>query len=236
MKPITHYIPNTITCLNLLAGSVACILSFSPTVPMAWGLVGYQWAFIAIGIAAIFDFLDGAMARLLHAYSSIGKELDSLSDLVSFGLAPAMLMYNFMNVHTGGSPLSFVALWIAVMAALRLAKFNVDTRQTTSFIGLPVPANALFWIGTVAWLAAHGYPGDAAMTILIILFPLLMVCNLPLFSLKFANFAWRENFRRYVLIAACIIFLVTEGVPGLAWTIVFYIVLAVATARRDRNL
>lgn len=142
-------------------------------------------------------------------------------------------MYNFMMAHTGGSPVSFVALWIAVMAALRLAKFNVDTRQTTSFIGLPVPANALFWIGAVAWIAAHGYPGLIAMTILIILFPLLMVCNLPLFSLKFANFDWRENFRRYVLIAACIIFLLTEGVPGLAWTIIFYIILAAVTARRD---
>lgn len=88
MKPLHTYIPNTITCLNLISGAVACILSFSSQQTMAWGLAGYQWAFIAIGLAAIFDFMDGAMARLLHAYSSIGKELDSLSDLVSFGLAP----------------------------------------------------------------------------------------------------------------------------------------------------
>lgn len=232
MKPIHCYIPNTITCLNLLSGAVACILSFKSTQILAGGLYGYQWAFIFIGAACVFDFLDGAMARLLKAFSSIGKDLDSLSDLVSFGLAPSLLMYNFMTSHTEDSLVCYISLWIALMGALRLAKFNVDTRQTTSFIGLPIPANALFWIGTVDWIAAHGYPGNLAMCILIFLFPLLMVSNLPLFSLKFKNFDWRENFRRYVLILACVIFLITDGVPGLAWTIVFYIVLAVCTRRK----
>lgn len=232
MKPLRAYIPNSITCLNLVSGSLSCIFSFHYDTIITSSLTGAQWAFIAIAAAAVFDFLDGAMARLLHAYSDIGKELDSLSDLVSFGLAPSLLVFNYMWGATQGSLLSVIALWIAVMAALRLAKFNVDSRQTTSFIGLPVPANALFWIGALSWMGIHGFPGIIAICVLIVLFPLLMVSNLPLFSLKFTNFNWRENLRRYVLIIACIVFLLTEGVPGLAWTILFYIVLAVCSRNR----
>lgn len=230
---ITRFIPNTITCLNLICGSVACILSFRSLEPMACNLLGYQWAFIFIGLAAIFDFMDGAMARLLHAYSAIGKELDSLSDLVSFGLAPALLMYNFMMAHTGGSWSSLLSLWIVVMGALRLAKFNCDDRQTTSFIGLPIPANALFWIGAVAWLDTHAFPGEIPLIILLIAFPLLMVSNLPLFSLKFANFSWRDNAIRYLLILICITFVSVCGVPGLSWTVLAYILLAVTAAKRN---
>lgn len=226
MISIRSFIPNTITCLNLLSGSVACILAFHHQEMMAAGLMGFQWAYIAIGLAAVFDFMDGAVARLLHAYSLVGKELDSLSDLVSFGLAPALIMFNYMMAHTGGSLLSFVALWIVVMGALRLARFNVDDRQTSSFIGLPIPANALFWIGAVQFFMDHGYPGTTAMTLLLVIFPLLMVCNLKLFSLKFKNFTLRENYRRYILMVACAGFLLTTGVAGLAWTVVFYILLA----------
>lgn len=103
------------------------------------GLSGYEWAFICIGAAAIFDFCDGASARLLHAYSDLGKELDSLADLVSFGLAPALLMFNTIAIANNDplSPWAFMSLFIPAMGALRLAKFNIDTRQTTSFIGLP---------------------------------------------------------------------------------------------------
>lgn len=232
---IRRFIPNTITCLNLICGSVACILSFQSLQTLACGLQGYQWAFIFIGFAAIFDFMDGAMARLLHAYSEIGKELDSLSDLVSFGLAPALLVFNFMMEHTGGSWISYLSLWIVVMGALRLAKFNCDDRQTTSFIGLPIPANALFWIGAVAWLDTHDFPGDIYMAALIIAFPLLMVSNLPLFSLKFANFSWRDNAIRYLLILSCITFLVVCGVPGLSWTVLLYILMAVTTNKRNTS-
>lgn len=229
---IRRFIPNTITCLNLICGSVACILSFRSLETLGCGLQGYQWAFIFIGLAAIFDFMDGAMARLLHAYSEIGKELDSLSDLISFGLAPALLMFNFMTAHTGASWTSYLSLWIVVMGALRLAKFNCDDRQTTSFIGLPIPANALFWIGAVAWLDTHAFPGEIYMAILLMAFPLLMVSNLPLFSLKFANFSWRDNAVRYLLILTCITFLAICGVPGLSWTVLVYIILSIGTAKR----
>ncbi len=105
----------------------------------------------------------------------MGKELDSLSDLVSFGLAPAFLVMNAMRIYGAPMWVAAFAIFIAVMGALRLAKFNVDTRQTTSFIGLPIPANAIFWIGTLAWIQSHAYPGNAVMIVLILAISLLMV-------------------------------------------------------------
>ncbi|MDE6061602.1 MAG: CDP-alcohol phosphatidyltransferase family protein, partial [Duncaniella sp.] len=130
MKSLTSFIPNTITCLNLLSGCVAVFFAFNLDIEIG-SLPAMTWAFIFIGAASVFDFCDGFSARLLHAYSPLGKELDSLSDLVSFGLAPAFLVMNVMRTY--GAPLwvSASALLIAVMGALRLAKFNVDTRQTT---------------------------------------------------------------------------------------------------------
>lgn len=226
MKSLTSFIPNTITCLNLLSGCVAVFFAFNLDMEIG-SLPAMSWAFIFIGAASVFDFCDGFSARLLHAYSPIGKELDSLSDLVSFGLAPAFLVMNAMQTY--GSPLwvSAFALLIAVMGALRLAKFNVDTRQTTSFIGLPIPANAIFWIGTLAWIESHTYPGDVAMVIIILAVSLLMVSELKMFSLKFANLSWRENARRYVILAAAVLFVVTEGVSGFAWTIILYILISI---------
>ena len=185
-----------------------------------------SWAFIFIGAAAVFDFCDGLSARLLHAYSPVGKELDSLSDLVSFGLAPAFLVMNSMQAYGAPVWVSAIALFIAVMGALRLAKFNVDTRQATSFIGLPIPANAIFWIGALAWIDSHAYPGDIVMALLIVAISLLMVSELRMFSLKFANLSWRGNVRRYVVLAAAVFFVITEGISGFAWTIVLYILIS----------
>lgn len=222
---LARHIPNTITCCNLLSGILAIIATFNYNT--TWqGLAGYQWTFILIGAAAMFDFCDGFAARLLHAYSPMGKELDSLCDLVSFGLAPAMLIYNMMSLN-GEGWLAYLSIFIAVAGALRLAKFNIDDRQSTSFIGLPIPANAIFWIGMTAWINIHGYPGNGPMLALIIIVPLLMVSNIKMFSLKFKTWGWRDNFRRYVLIIAAILFFVTDGVPGLAWTIAFYVLLSV---------
>lgn len=231
MKPLKSYIPNTITCLNLVSGALACIAAFNAAEPM-WGLTGTEWTFIFIGMAAVFDFCDGFAARLLHAYSDMGKELDSLCDLVSFGLAPSFLVFNTMMAANGGHWCSYLALFIAVMGALRLAKFNIDTRQTTSFIGLPIPASAIFWIGATAWIGRHGYPGNGAVLILVAVVSLLMVSGVHMFSLKFKTWGWRENFRRYMLIAVAVIFFITDGLPGLAWTIIFYILASVVLPRR----
>lgn len=224
-------IPNTITCLNLISGALACIFAFSYDLTIG-ALQGYQWAFVCIAASAVFDFCDGATARLLKVYSAIGKELDSLSDLISFGLAPSLLMFNTIcYFNSGFTPWALSALIIVVLGAVRLARFNVDTRQTTSFIGLPIPANAIFWIGTIAWLHAHSYPGNIPTAILILLISLLMVSNIRMFSLKFHNFVWAENYRRYILLTAAVIFLITDSLPGLAWTILLYILIS-ATMRK----
>ncbi|MDE5554789.1 MAG: CDP-diacylglycerol--serine O-phosphatidyltransferase [Muribaculaceae bacterium] len=228
IRRIISCIPNSITCLNLLSGCMAIIMAFHYSKTMS-GLTGAQWTCIFIGLAAIFDFCDGASARLLHAYSDTGKELDSLADLVSFGVAPAMLIFNLMHAYSNYDWLCYAALFIPAMGALRLARFNVDDSQATTFKGLPIPGNAIFWIGVYG----YGYPGTAAMVIMIVLVSLAMVSNIKMFSLKFKNFDIRENFRRYVIILATIAFVVFYGLSGLAWTIVLYMLISVMSRRKD---
>ncbi|MCM1163254.1 MAG: CDP-diacylglycerol--serine O-phosphatidyltransferase [Muribaculaceae bacterium] len=232
MKKIATYIPNTITCLNLLCGAMAVVTALSPEVSL-WGLSNQSLAFILIAAATAFDFWDGFSARLLKAYSPMGKELDSLSDLVSFGLAPSMLVFALMRGCSSWAIVPFFSLMIVVCGALRLAKFNIDTRQTTSFIGLPIPANAIFWIGALGWINVHGYPGDIVMCVLIAAISLLMVSELKMFSLKFSSWGVRQNVRRYVIILACALFVVTDGLAGLAWTIVLYILISLLGKRTD---
>lgn len=233
LKLIKANIPNAITCLNLLAGCVAIILSFH-LVEDFGPFLGIELAFICIGAAAIFDFCDGMAARLLKAYSEVGKQLDSLSDLVSFGVAPSMILFNLMSRVNDADIASYAALIIPVFGALRLARFNVDDRQTTSFIGLPIPANAIFWIGISAWIASTGYyPGDIAMTLLIVVMSMMMVAPLRMFSLKFKNFSLRENFKRYVIILATILFVISNGLTGLAWAILLYILLSALSRNKD---
>lgn len=211
-KAIFAQIPNSITCLNLISGCIAIVMAFKGC---------YGWASIAIAAAAVFDFLDGAMARLMKVYSAVGKELDSLSDLVSFGVAPAAMVYNILPEEY-----SWIAISIPVCGALRLARFNVDTRQTTSFIGLPIPANAIFWIGAVSWMEANG-PFDAWIMIpATMLEAQSMLDPIQLVSLKFSNFKLNtENCLRYFIIAAAIVLTVIFGLPGLSLTIILYYLL-----------
>ena len=225
IRRIINCIPNTITLLNLLSGCVAIIFAFQHNV-QAGSLTGLEWAYIMIGAAAVFDFCDGAAARALHAYSPLGAELDSLSDLVSFGVAPAMMVLNVMLGHSAHPALCYAALFIPMMGALRLARFNIDTTQSTTFRGLPIPANAIFWIGMCGWIERFGYPGTGVMVVLIALVSLSMVCGLRMFSLKFKTFGLRDNFVRYVIIVAAVAFVVLCGVSGLAWTIVLYLLLS----------
>ena len=145
---ITRSIPNTLTCLNLFSGCIACVMAFE---------ANYNLALAFIILSAVFDFFDGMMARLLNAHSPIGKDLDSLADDVSFGVAPSLIVFSlFKEMHYPASMefiapyMPYTAFLISVFSALRLAKFNNDTRQTSSFIGVPVPANALFWASLVA--------------------------------------------------------------------------------------
>ena len=233
-NPATRYIPNTITLLNLLSGCLACIFAFRHN-EMVGGLYGHEWVYLFIGAAAVFDFCDGAAARLLHQPSPIGKELDSLSDLVSFGLAPAMLMFNLMQAQQGQLVwVPYIALMIPAMGALRLAIFNVDDSQATTFRGLQIPAKAIFWIGFCGWMQSYRvYPGDWVVVLLIILVSLSMVSRMEMFSLKFKNFGLRDNFRRYIILLAAISFVAIYGIAGLAWVIVLYFVLSALTRRHQ---
>ena len=210
MKKIIVHIPNAITCLNLLSGCFACLFAFK---------TDFETSALFICLAALFDFMDGFAARLLNAYSPMGKELDSLADLISFGMAPGILIFSFTGqLITPEYPIfiqkyfPYLAFLIPVFSGLRLAKFNIDTRQTTSFIGLPVPADALFWIGVCC---------------LILIFSYLLVSELPMFSLKFKDLSLRNNYIRYILLLGAIIFITLFGFGGFAAAIVLYIVLSV---------
>ncbi|MBD5240408.1 MAG: CDP-diacylglycerol--serine O-phosphatidyltransferase [Bacteroidales bacterium] len=218
MKRYFSWLPNAITCLNLTSGCVALVLAFN-------GFYGY--ASLAICAAAVFDFLDGAVARLMGAYSDIGAELDSLSDLVSFGVAPGLMVYCQLP-----APYNIVAVMIPVCGALRLARFNVDTRQTTSFIGLPIPANALFWIGMTAfWQGSVLMNEILVWTLCVVFISLAMLAPINLPSLKFHDFKFAgENRVRYLLIVLTIALLALFGVPGLALVIIVYLMLGAISA------
>lgn len=224
---LTANIPNSITCLNVLAGSAA-ILFAAKGHALIGGLSGIQWAWILIGIAAVADFCDGLAARTLHAYSDMGKELDSLCDVVSFGVAPAAILHFALPQESWQS---WLPLLIPVAAALRLAKFNIDTRQTTSFLGLPVPANAIFWIGYSA-LATGSMPWLSAWywaLPFILLLSWLMVSEVKLFSLKLHSLRPSECWRQLTLVCAAVVLALTLGVGGLAWLIAFYVGFSLAT-------
>ena len=191
---------------------------------------GYQVAFVLIALAAVFDFFDGFTARLLHAVSPLGKELDSLSDAVSFGLAPGMVLYNMLVQYEPESGVAYIAMLIPVFGALRLAKFNVSTDQSTTFTGLPIPANAIFWIGFTNVYAEHH--ADVPVLVvagLVVALSLLMVCNLRMFSLKLHSLSVKENYKQYLLVLAFVICVGFCGVTGLAWAMLFYIVLSAVT-------
>lgn len=223
-------IPNSITCMNLMCGCLAVIFSFEDG--QVGSLQGYEWSFLFIGLAAIFDFCDGAMARLIHAYSLVGKELDSLSDLVSFGVAPAMLMFNTLKwAWADNEPywlLPYLAMMIAICGGIRLARFNVDTRQASEFIGMPIPANAIFWIGAVSWMHSCANPAVVATYMLpaIVCISLLMLAPMHLFSLKFKNFTLSHNWYRFLLVIGAVVLVAVMGLPGLSALIIYYIVLA----------
>ena len=227
MKAIRNNIPNAITSLNLLFGCLACIAAFHCFDPMCGsGLKGYECAFIFIALAAVADFCDGLVARALHAVSNIGAELDSLADLVSFGLAPAMVLYNMM-LGQGAGHWALLALLLPVFGALRLARYNVDSTQGTVFTGLPIPANAIFWIGFSAWYAMHPVPLWLVI-VLIVALSLLMVCTLRMFSLKMHNLSsLRENWAQYLLVIATVALIVFMRLPGLAIAIALYVLLSI---------
>ncbi len=230
MYMIRRNIPNCITCINILAGVLAIVCGARGTEPL-WGLQAYQWAFIFIAIGAVADFFDGFAARALHAYSELGKELDSLCDLVTFGVAPGIIIFTLL--HEGGVDpwAAWGALLIPVAGAVRLARFNIDTRQTTVFIGLPIPANAIFWIGFGALFAQKG---AEILSVWYCFLPLLLVecwlMNSPvrMFSLKIKGFSFATHWPQIAMAVAAVLSVVFLGVSGLFWFVIFYIGLSLA--------
>jgi CDP-diacylglycerol--serine O-phosphatidyltransferase len=221
-----EHIPNTITALNLVFGCFSIIDALQGNLTQA-----SLW----IGGAAVLDFFDGFVARLLKVSSDLGKQLDSLADVVSFGVAPGMIFYAMSGQCFGeGFCINkLLPFLIPAFSAVRLAKFNIDTRQSDLFIGLPTPANAMFIASLpfifqydslgLGWVMEHRF--------FLILFPLLsaylLVAELPLLALKFKHFGWRGNEFRYVLILISILSVVFFQYLGVALAIVFYVLLSV---------
>ena len=233
---LVRNIPNAITSCNLFSGCIACYMAFHSN---------YELALLFIVTGAVFDFFDGMSARLLRVSSPIGKELDSLADDVTFGLAPAAIAFSlFKEMHYPdfllpmAGILPYAAFLIAVFSALRLAKFNLDERQTSSFIGMPTPANALFWgslvVGGHEFLVSTHF-NAIYLLVLVIVMSLLLVAELPMFSLKFKDLSWGHNKVRYIFLIASIPLLVVFRLSGFAAVIVWYILLSLLTYKKNNN-
>ena len=212
------HIPNSITCLNLFSGCIAVWLGFQGN---------YTGAMLAILISGVFDFLDGFAARALKAYSPLGKELDSLADVVSFGVAPGAVVFSLLSASGINEYVCFAAFLIPIFSALRLAIFNLDERQTSSFIGLPTPANAIFWSGLAFAFPKLLIANPWLLVALVVLFSLLLVANLPMFSLKVKGFSWRENSIQYIFLIGCIVLLIAFRLNAFAFIIAWYITFSI---------
>lgn len=234
---IRKHIPNAITCLSLISGCVATVMALDGRL---------RTAAACVAMAAVFDFLDGLSARLLHAYSAIGKELDSLSDLVCFGLAPGMIVFSLLREASEALPfgganayIPFLSCVIPVFSGLRLAKFNVDDRQGVSFLGLPVPAHALFWSSSGYALQPLASPHALLFTLLLIpsilLSSCLLVSEVPMFSLKIQSLGWKGNEKRYALAVGSLGFILLFGFPGIAAAVLLYVLLSVLTFKKENS-
>jgi CDP-diacylglycerol--serine O-phosphatidyltransferase len=233
---IKQHIPNTITCCNLISGCVATTYAMS---------LDLRMAMIWIIIGATFDFFDGMSARLLGVSSPIGKELDSLADVTTFGIAPSTMLYAELGVMDYPSfmeslrcVLPYFAYVMAAFSALRLAKFNIDVRQTSSFIGLPTPANALFWSSVLVGMTSV-IESSSLMVIIVIagicLSSWLMVCELPMFALKFKHWGWKGNEVRYVFIILSLLTLIIFGLlEGFFIVIALFIAISCCLDLRGR--
>ena len=231
-------IPNIITLLNLFSGCIAIVMAFGGN---------FLAVVIFVTLAAVFDFFDGLAARALGVSSKIGVELDSLADVVSFGVAPAaavfMLLKEFTLFPDFLSPLQdylpYLAFLIPVFSAYRLAKFNIDERQTTSFLGLPTPANGLFWItyvyGTHLLANTNGFYFYLTIGFIFVL-SLLMISEIPMFSLKLKNLKLKGNEKQLLLIVLMIAFVLLWGIIGVAWGILAYIAISAVTPGKKKTI
>ncbi|SFW28102.1 CDP-diacylglycerol---serine O-phosphatidyltransferase [Prevotellaceae bacterium HUN156] len=245
---IKKHIPNTITCLNLISGCIATMWAFDGN---------YRMALLFIIIGAVFDFFDGMSARLLHVSSPIGKELDSLADVITFGFAPSAMIFSYLStlcvvidftLITFDTVIPFLAFIMAAFSALRLAKFNLDERQSMGFIGLPTPANALFWgsliVGMYDYtpeLVTWSYTDRLAYSPLIMLLicgilisSFLLIAEIPMFALKFKTWGWKGNEIKYIFLLTCIPMLLLLGIFAFAAIIAWYVILSVISSFKNK--
>jgi CDP-diacylglycerol--serine O-phosphatidyltransferase len=230
------HLPNFITCLNLFSGTIALTFAVQGDLKTA--------AYFIL-LAAIFDFMDGLLARALNAYSEIGKQLDSLADMVSFGLIPGVFIYMMLksNLEAHGLPviLSYSGFIITIFSALRLAKFNIDTRQTENFIGLATPANTLFFV-SLPFIYDQGIEALMFLTqphvliLLTICFSYLLVSELSLFSLKFKSLSWAQNNFKYILLALSLLLIILFKFAAVPMIIVLYILLSIIFVQKFKSI
>jgi len=212
-----RHVPNAITCLNLATGSVGCIFIIQGA---------FHLAFYFVLVSAFFDFFDGLAARALSVQSPIGKELDSLADMVSFGLLPALYLVMSIEATTPPNPhLKYLGILVALFSAIRLAKFNIDTRQTNQFIGLPTPANAIL-ITTLSLIPSEIHLGYIILIAISIVCSYLLVMEVPLIALKFKGVSWNGNEFRYIVIGCSLVLLGAFQLSALPLIIPVYVTLS----------
>lgn len=229
---IRSYIPNTLTCCNLLCGCLGIVQVLEGNL---------LWGPYLIWLAAIFDFFDGFAARLLKVSSPIGAELDSLADMVTFGVLPSLMLFKMLSSPSLPVWVPYLALVVAVFSALRLAKFNVDTRQTSSFIGVPTPANALL-ISSFPLILAHNQTGFynfmlEPVFLLIVAFGMsfLLVAEIPLFALKFKDFSWQHNRIKYIFLGLSLLLIIFFNFVAIPLVILLYVFLSLLTKKQQTS-
>lgn len=221
------HIPNSITCCNLISGCIAIGLAFA-------GKIEVALLFIIIG--AVFDFFDGMVARLLNVSSPIGKELDSLADVITFGAAPSAIIFSQLYVMSYPvfleplrDYLPYTAFIMAAFSALRLAKFNLDERQALGFIGLPTPANALFWGSLLVGVGEKLETRPWALYFIlagVLISSWLLVSEIPMFALKFKHWSFKGNEVKYLFLITCCPLVIIFGISAFAIIIAWYVILS----------
>ena len=214
------HIPNIITSLNLFSGCIAILMILKGD---------FQSALYCVIASGIFDFFDGMVARLLHVKSLIGKELDSLADVISFGLVPGMVMFSLLSKMDTYQFVPYLGFLITVFSALRLAKFNIDERQTSDFIGVNTPMNT-FLVMSVPFLVER-YPEYInnlyVLISLILITSILLVSEIKLFSMKLSSLKWKDNKFKYAFLILSVILLITLKVLAIPVIFVFYIIFSI---------
>lgn len=222
LMKILRHLPNALTCGNLLSGCIGIIYTIHDSATYApW----FVWA------ACVFDFLDGFIARALKVSSPIGKELDSLADVVSFGVLPSVMLYEMIDIISSSEILPYFAFSIAIFSALRLARFNVDEKQKDSFTGLPVPADALFLTSLIYLTPPFDIfiSTDWLLILIIAVFSYLLVSPWELFALKFKNFSWADNKVRFTFLAISVLLLGLLQAAAIPFIILLYVAMSLLT-------